>query len=128
MVDEGLTGTVEHVVADADTALSMRSGDVAVLATPKVVALCEEAAVAAIEDQIPDGKTTVGTHVDLDHSAPTAVGATVTATATVKNVEGRAIEFMVRVAEGADIVAAGRHTRFIVDRERFMERLRAGSS
>lgn len=120
----GDTATVQFTVAEDSTALALGSGDVEVLGTPKVVALCEEAAVAAIADHLPAGSTTVGTRIEIDHSAPTAVGGAVSATARVTTVNGRSISFDLSVVEGASEVASGRHTRAIVDRARFEARLR----
>ena len=68
-------------VRDGDTAVALRSGEVAVLGTPRLIALCEEASLQAIAGQVADGHTTVGMRVQLDHLAPTAVGFTVTAEA-----------------------------------------------
>ncbi len=71
----GCTAAIEMTVASADTAIALRSGDVPVLATPAIVRLAEEATVAAIVDRLAPGTTTVGHRVQLDHLAPTPVGA-----------------------------------------------------
>src|SRR4051812_4552693 len=75
----GVRAELHHVVTDADTAASLRSGDVAVLGTPKVVALCEEVAIQAIAGSLPPGHTTVGMRVQIEHLQPTAVGIEVVA-------------------------------------------------
>ena len=77
---------VDHVVADDDTAIAMRSGAVPVLATPRVIALCEEASFVAVEGELQPGETTVGTKVQIDHLAPTATGHTVRAEACVEKI------------------------------------------
>jgi fluoroacetyl-CoA thioesterase len=118
----GLTASVTLVVADADTALALRSGDVAVLATPRVIALAEQASMAAIANDLPEGRTTVGYQVQLAHLTPTAVGGTVVAEATLEQVEGRRLTFRVSVNDARGLVAAGRITRVIVERGRFLER------
>ncbi len=118
-LEPGLRATVSLTVGDADTAVALRSGDVAVLATPRVVALAEQAAVAAVRPALPADHTSVGTRVELDHLAPSRVGATVTATAELLAVEGRRLEFAVVVRDGDTEVARGRHTRAVVDRARF---------
>ena len=71
------------MVADSDTARALGSGDVAVLGTPRVVALVEQAAVEALQGALPAGTTTVGMRVQLDHLRPTAVGVTVVAYAVL---------------------------------------------
>ena len=121
MITEGTSESASLVVSDADTALAIGSGDVAVLGTPRVVALCEEAAVGALAGQLPDGATSVGTHVSIDHLIATAVGGTVTATATVTRVQDKKISFDIELLEGNRTAARGTHTRFIVDRVRFEE-------
>lgn len=108
---------------EQDTAIALGSGDVAVLATPRVVALSEEAAVAALAGSLPGGATTVGTTITLDHLAASGVGSSVTATATVISVEGKKILFSVDVRESDKLVAKGTHTRFVVDRTRFIRSL-----
>jgi predicted thioesterase len=125
MIDVGATADIRFVVDHSATAVALGSGDVLVLGTPKVVALCEEAAVAAIADSLDEGTTTVGTNIALDHLAATAVGGSVDASAVVVAVDRRRLEFEVSVSEGDRTVARGTHTRFIVDRDRFLKDLAA---
>lgn len=112
------------MVDDGDTALAMRSGTVPVLATPRVVALVEEAAVHALDGHLDEGETSVGMKVQLDHLAPTATGHTVAAEATVEKVTGRRVTFTVSVNDERGLVAVGRVTRVIVDAERFLDKAR----
>lgn len=123
-VEPGLSGHVELVVTDDDTAIAARSGDVAVLSTPRIVALCEEASVAAVDGRLPEGETTVGMRVQLDHLAPTAVGDLVTADARLEKVEGRRLKFSVSVNDDRGLVAAGKVTRVVVEREHFLDKTR----
>jgi predicted thioesterase len=118
----GLAAAVELVVTEGDTALALRTGDVPVLATPRVVTLAEEASVLAINGELAEGSTSVGYRVQLDHLAPTAVGGHVRAEATLESIEGRRITFRVSVSDGHGLVAAGRITRVIVERARFLEK------
>jgi predicted thioesterase len=119
MITEGITASTSLVVTAADTAVALRSGDVVALGTPRVVALCEQAAVAALAGLLPEQSTTVGTNINIDHLAATPVGGTVTASATVTAVDGRTISFSLVVVEGEGDVARGVHTRAVVDRKRF---------
>jgi predicted thioesterase len=121
-ISAGLSAAVALTVTDADTATAMGSGDVPVLATPRVVALVEAATVAAIAAQLDQGSTSVGTRVEIDHHAPTLVGATVVAEARLSSVEGRTLGFDVVLREGTAVTAQGRVDRVIVDRERFLAR------
>ena len=119
----GLSGLHSAVVRDDDTAIALGSGSVPVLATPRLVAWLEAAAVAAVDGAIEDGWTTVGTLIDLQHLAPTAVGRHVEAHATVTSFDGRTIEFELSATDDRTTIATGRHTRVIVDVERFVGRL-----
>ncbi len=120
----GNSGTVELTVADADTAISMGSGDVPVLASPRVVALCEQAAVAALNGQLAVGDTSVGLAIDLKHFAPTTVGSVVVAEAGLDAVDGRRLTFTCRVTDTATgrEVARGRHVRVVVNLEQFLQK------
>lgn len=115
----GRRASVSHVVTEADTATALHSGDVDVLATPRVMALAEQAAVTALEGCIEPPNTTVGSWVEVDHNAPTKVGATVTAEAVLIGVHGRRLEFAIHVTAGDVEVARIKHRRVIVDRSRF---------
>lgn len=118
----GLTARVELTVTDADTAQALGSGDVPVLGTPRVLALAEAATVAATVPKLTPGTTTVGVRVELDHLAPTPVGATVAAEATLAKVDGHRLLFEVRVRAGSTTVAEGRVERAVVDRQQFLEK------
>ena len=121
----GLRATVDAVVTAADTAAALGSGDLAVLGTPRVLALAEAATVRAVSAALPPERTTVGIRVVLDHHAPAAVGAAMRAEAILERVEGNRLEFRVAVrsvqAASADTLelAAGSITRMVVDRARF---------
>jgi fluoroacetyl-CoA thioesterase len=119
-VEPGLSATVELVVGTADTALAMGSGEVEVLSTPRLIAMCEEAAFTAVGPELDEGQTTVGMKIQLDHLAPSAVGHRVAAEATVEKVNGRRISFTVSVNDERGLVAVGRVTRVVVDAERFL--------
>jgi fluoroacetyl-CoA thioesterase len=121
----GLAATVTMTVSAADTAIALRSGSVPVLATPRLLALCEEAAVKAVAERMVDGSTTVGVQVMLDHVGPSPVGRQVTAEATLEKVAGRKLFFMVSARdERGGLVAAGRVTRVVVDEEQFLAKCR----
>jgi len=121
-LEAGLSASVELKVGESDTAVALRSGDVPVLATPRVVALCEEATVRAVDGRLPESQTTVGMRIELDHVQPTGLGSLVIAEATLKRIEGRRLTFVVSVSDHCGLVAAGKVTRVIVDRDRFMDK------
>jgi len=118
----GLEATVVLTVAAADLAPAFRSGDVPVLATPRLLALCEEATVAAVAGRLAPGETTVGARMELDHLAASPLGARVEATAVLEKAEGRFLIFAVTARAGERLLARGRVHRAVVGREAFLER------
>ena len=117
--------TITITVTAADTAEVLGSGLLPVLATPRVVALMEEAACAAIKSDIPAGKSTVGTRIDVEHLSATPVGMQAWAEATLTGTEGRAYTFQIEAFDEAGLIARASHTRFLVDTERFMQKTSA---
>ncbi len=119
----GLSAEITLTVGEADMAIALGSGDVPVLGTPRVVALCEEATVAAIAGQLPEGSTSVGTRVECDHMKPSMAGETVIAWATLVDVDARRLQFTVTVADAEGrAVAVARVWRVVVERDRFLNR------
>jgi fluoroacetyl-CoA thioesterase len=123
-VETGLHGAAELTVSEDDTAIAMHSGDVPVLATPRLVALAEEATCRAVNGELEDGETTVGMRVQINHLAPTSVGTTVTAEATLEKIEGRRLTFTVSISDDSSLIGAGKVTRAIVDRNEFLDKAR----
>jgi predicted thioesterase len=121
-VEVGLRGVASLVVSEADTAVALRSGSVAVLGTPRLVALFEEATVAALDSRVADGQTTVGMRVQIDHLQPTAVGGRVIAEAVLERIEGRRLTFTVTASDERSLVAAGKVTRVVVEIARFLSK------
>ncbi|HEX9888773.1 MAG TPA: hotdog domain-containing protein [Nitriliruptorales bacterium] len=123
--DPGLRCTRTLKVTEKHTAVSMRSGDVPVLSTPTLLALAEEACVAALQGDIPDGQTSVGNFAEINHERPTPVGCEVEAEATLLGHHGQRLEFQVIVRQDDEIVARIRHRRILVDRKRFLDKVEA---
>jgi fluoroacetyl-CoA thioesterase len=114
---------MRYEVTDADTAESVGSGDVAVLATPRLITWLEAATVRAAAGFVGPGETTVGTGVRIEHRRATKVGGTVEVSAEPPAPDGRALTFNVRAVDGSgELVAVGEIDRVIVDRERFLSR------
>jgi predicted thioesterase len=120
----GLSYTATTTVNQNNTALALGSGDMEVFATPAMVALMENAAMNAVAPHLEVGQTTVGTQITTSHIKASALGATVSATATLTAVDGRSLTFAITAREGDKIIGEGSHTRFIVDRERFLAKLK----
>ncbi len=121
----GSTATVTRTVSGDDTAIALGSGDVPVLATPRLVAWLEAGTVDALAGLPPD-LTSVGTRVEIEHLRASPVGADVTCTALVAATAGRLLTFEVRAREGRDDgsapIARGRVVRAVVDRATFLAR------
>ena len=122
MLEKGLQFIKEVVVKPENLAVAMGSGDLPVLATPAMVAFMENAALSAVEDQLPEGNTTVGAMIQTTHLKPTALGDTVLVTATLLEVEGRKLTFSV-ASDSQGKIGEGTHIRYVVDRNKFMEKL-----
>lgn len=125
--DPGLHVTRELEVSFDDTAEAMGSGDVAVIATPQLLALAERACVEAIAGELPEGETSVGTWAEVEHLRATPVGHVLRAKATLIGHHGRRLEFTVLVDDKGEPVARISHRRIIVNRERFLEKTRAAT-
>jgi len=120
----GLRGRAALRVAADHTAERLGSGDVPVFGTPALVALLEAAAVNALAGHLAPGETTVGTRIELSHSAPTPVGAEVIAEAELVAVEGRKLHFTATAFDHREKIGECRHERVIVARDRFLGRLK----
>ncbi|MGH8892758.1 MAG: thioesterase family protein [Actinomycetes bacterium] len=131
-IEPGLHATLEREVGPDDTARALGSGDLDVLGTPRLLAWCEQATVAAVADAVDPASTTVGTRVDLAHQRPSLVDATLTVRADLVHVDGRLLRFDVVAEEAVDgglvMVGHGQVTRIVVDRDRFLTRGQASSS
>lgn len=123
MIEIGLQAESKVKVSDSNTALTLGSGDMEVFATPAMVALMENAAMKAVADHLSEGSTTVGTAMQTSHIKASKLGATITASAELTQVEGRSLKFVVKAWDEVGTIGEGEHTRFIVDRERFLAKL-----
>jgi predicted thioesterase len=123
MITPGLTGEVEITVEARDTAHAMGNAGVHVLATPRLVALLEQAAIRAVAPHLPGGATTVGTRLDVRHLAATPVGFRVRVRAVLREVDGRRLVYAVEAHDDAEQIADGTHERFQVDQTRFLARV-----
>ena len=120
----GLSYTSTVVVDNSNTAAALGSGDMDVFATPAMVTLMENAAMNAVAPHLEQGQTTVGTQITTSHIKASALGATISATAPLTAVDGRSLTFTIVASEGDKTIGEGTHTRFIVDRERFLSKLK----
>lgn len=125
MIQVGQSATATVTVTESNIAKTMKSGSLEVFATPAMCALMEEAAQAAVQQELNDGEGTVGISLSISHDAPSPIGATITATATVTAVEGRKISFAIEASDDVGIIGKGTHERFIINNEKFMTKVSA---
>ena len=123
MLQYGLSHTSSSTVKEHHLAAHVGSGDLCVLSTPSMIALMEEAAMRCVAPHIEEHQSTVGGHIAVSHLKPTAHGSNITATATLVAIEGRKLRFTVTARDEDGIIGEGEHTRFIVNRKKFMERI-----
>lgn len=122
---ENKTFTVHKTVTEADTAARVGSGSLPVLATPVLIAWMEEAACGCCAALLEEGTTSVGTEMNMRHTAASPVGMGVTVTAELTAAEGRVLSFRVYAEDAAGAIGEGDHTRAVVRAERFMEKTNA---
>jgi predicted thioesterase len=118
----GMKAVVEDLVEPMDTAEMVGSGSLKVYATPCMVALMEGAACEAIDEALPEGQTTVGIALSIEHLSATPVGLEVRAEAEVTAVEGKIISFSLKAYDEAGLIGEGTHKRAVVGCERFLEK------
>lgn len=124
-LDLGLRGRAETTVDDSNTAAAAKSGSLRVFGTPFMVALMEKAACDSLQETLEPGMSSVGTRLDIRHSAATPVGMRVYAESVVTAVDGRKVSFRVTAYDEAGEIGSGEHERVIIDAARFMARCTA---
>ena len=122
-MDTGLSFTSTMQVTPEVTAEYIGSGDLAVLATPAMCALMENAAMMAVATHLKEGQTTVGTALNIEHLRAIKVGKIITATAVLTEINGRELKFNIAARDEVGMIGEGTHSRFIVNREKFMGKL-----
>ena len=124
MLETGIRGKQSVAVTPENTAKTMGSGTLNVFATPALVALAEKTCWMSVADALDEGCGSVGTKLELEHTAPTPVGMTVRATATVTGVSenGKLITFRVEASDDWGPIGEGTHTRAIIANDRFLQK------
>lgn len=123
-IEIGLTGEMSTVVVDGLTARHLGSGGVDVYATPAMISLMEGAAVNAIDPMLPEGQSSVGIEIHVKHLAATPKGQKVRAKVEVIDVDRRKVTFKIQAWDEVELIGEGEHIRFIIDEDRYYERLK----
>ena len=125
MLQTGIKGHKEQTVTPEMSAARVGSGLVDVFATPMLVALVEQTCYESVLPQLDEGQGTVGTLVNVSHSAATPIGMRVWCDSELTEVDRRRLVFKVRAYDERGEIGEGVHERFVVDTERFMENVKA---
>lgn len=118
----GLKGEATVMADSSNTASVMGSGSLEVFATPSMIALMEKAATNALKDTMPGDSSSVGTLINIKHTAATPTGLKVTARAELIEVDGKRLVFAVEAFDDKDKIGEGLHERFIINVDRFMSK------
>ncbi len=117
----GIFAEYTFPVTETVTAISMGSGTVPVCATPAVIAGAEAAAVSVLAPFLGENETTVGTYIDLAHLAATPLGMNVISKAKLIDADGRKFTFTIECRDAHGIIAKGKHERFLVQSDTFLQ-------
>lgn len=115
----------QTIVDKTNIASALASGDLEVFSTPSMIALMEHAADRCLAEFLEEGQSSVGSKVDVEHSAATPMGMRVTAYAEIVGFEGRRVDFKVWAEDECGPIGQGHHTRFIINSERFLQKVNA---
>ena len=124
MLKLGISHTSTTTVNSSNTARTYGSGGLDVFATPAMIGLMENAAMTAVENELPQGSSTVGAHISTSHVKPSKLGAAIKATAILEEIDGRKLTFKVSACDDDGLIGEGTHIRYIVDIERFMAKIK----
>ena len=125
MLETGIKGTRTVTVNESNTAKVMGSGTLDVFATPALIALMEETCWRSVAHELEEGCGTVGTLLEIKHTAPTPVGMKVTCESTLTEVDGRRLVFEVIARDAKGVVGEGKHERFTIQNEKFQVKANA---
>ena len=119
MLEVGIKGQRETIVAKENTAAGIGSGSLEVFSTPIMILLMEESCFMSVADKLDEGFTTVGISVNVKHLSATPLGMKIVVKSELTKVDGRALTFKVEAYDEKGLIGEGLHERFIVNNEKF---------
>jgi len=122
-MEVGKIATAQVAVTEKNTAKAVGSGNLNVFATPMMIALMEQAACECLADDLTATQSSVGTQINVAHTAASPIGETIIATATIDQIDDRKVLFTVSARDSKNEIGKGTHERFVIDAERFMSKL-----
>lgn len=123
MISVGMTKEGTTTVTDNNTAASMVSGAMPVFATPAMIMLIEKTAFECTQPFLGEGESTVGTYLDIKHTAASPVGAEIKCRVEIVEIDRSRLVFETKVRDEAGEIGSGRHERFIINNERFLSKV-----
>ncbi len=118
----GATHEISKIVKPEDSAIHYASGALDVFASPAMFGMMEQVAQIWTQEQLPEGYSTVGIHLDVSHKAPTPIGMKITTKSELIEQDGKKLVFKVTAYDEVEEVGVGTHTRYIVNFEKFSEK------
>jgi len=123
-INEGMSATNEMIVTENDTASKYGSGLLDVLSTPCMIGLMEGTSKKVVDDSLPEGFSTVGIEVSIKHLKATPIGMRVKCEAVLEKIDGKKLIFKVEAWDEKGKIGEGTHTRFIINEEAFMNKIK----
>lgn len=120
----GISREIEFKVSEKESARHVGSGSLDVFSTPSLVALMEKSAMEAVAGYLDDGMTTVGSRVNISHIKPSPIGAVIKCAASLKEISGRKLIFIVEASDDKGLIGSGTHERYIIDQQSFMSKIK----
>lgn len=124
MLKEGITLTLEKVVKAEETAAKVASGALEVFSTPMLIAFMEQTSFELAQQYMKEGDTTVGVSVNIKHLKANLVGDRLKCISILEKIDGKRLDFSVKVYHNENVVGEGEHSRFIVNEEKFLGKLK----
>ena len=121
----GLTAVEDYLIQSEHAAKHVGSGEVETLSTPAMIAFMEKTARKMVETKLLKGEITVGTRVDISHKGPVPIGEKLKVTAQLIEIDKRKLTFKVKAEWRNEVVGIGQHERFIVNKEKFLQKLKS---
>jgi predicted thioesterase len=123
LIHTGMTRQDSFEITMENSAIHLGSGSSRVLATPWMIAFMERVSHRLLTCCLPEGFSSVGTHLDVRHLAPTPVGATIRVRAEVLSMDGNRVYFSIEVWDNLEKIGEGKHERVVIDEARFLRRV-----
>lgn len=123
MLKEGMQLIQSKVVNESETAAKVASGALEVFSTPMLIAFMENTAFNLAQKELAEGDTTVGISVNIKHLKANLIGDKLSCIVTLEKIDGKKLDFSVKVLHGETVVGEGEHSRFIVNEKKFLEKL-----